>query len=101
VGSGIRRNGVKRSRHFVAYGGPENGLIVRVRNGANECMVGDGRYTHALPFYYLLADAPGGGAALVPKHDHDLLAACFDADSNEHQRTVAVLEEELKRRGWR
>lgn len=99
--SGVRRSRVRRPRHFVAYGGPESGLIVRVRNGADECMIGDRRYTQSLPFAYVLVDAPDGGAALVPKHDHDLLSACEDADGSDHPRALAVLEGELKRRGLR
>jgi hypothetical protein len=101
VGSGVRRGGVRRPRHFVAYGGPENGSIVRVRNGADECMIGDGRYTQTPSFSYVLVDAPDGGAALVPKHDHDLLSAYHDADSSDHRRAVPVLKGELKRRGLR
>jgi hypothetical protein len=101
MGSGIKRRGVRKARHFVAYGGPENGSIVRIANGAVEYIADDGRRTHSAPFSYLLVDAPDRGSALVPMEDHDLRQAFFDAHAGGDQRALTVLDEELKRRGLR
>jgi len=99
MGSGIKRRGVRKARHFVAYGGPENGLIVRLRDGASEYAAGDMRHADSLPFSYLLTATSDGSSGLVPMEDRDLKQAFFDAHEGGDHRALTVLDEELKRRG--
>jgi hypothetical protein len=77
--SGIKRQGLRKARHFVAYGGPENGLIVHLRDGASENVTGNMRHADSLPFSNLLTATSDGGSGLVPMEDHDLKQTFFAA----------------------
>lgn len=86
-------------KHFYVYGGPQGGILARVRHGDTRYSEFDRLNRDAARYWYVLVGDGAGGRAFVPEDDDALRQAFLSTSGEPGDRETETLAAEIQRRG--